>query len=1198
MRNGVVLLKLTFPMIPSYSGDECRLFGEGRARPGLTPTPFSDHFNDITLNRLICTLTFAAILGLEAMASAAPHKIRVDDPALANALVAQGGKVIANYGAFTAVEADDAALAHVNTNRLEIADGWNFIELNARLMDTRAPEIKALRKPRGTFTGKRLHLVQFAGPLKTEWFHALKQSGAQIVNYIPENTYLIYGDAPALTRMQSWAGASPFVQWEGEYTRDLKVHPEARTANTFSIQLVVDTNANASTLALINQGKTAPVQSDYQMNAYRNIVVSLPTAQLDTIAAQPDVISIQPYLRPKKCDERQDQIMAGNLTGDQPSGPGYFSWLASKGFTQAQFDSSGFVVDVADSGIDNGTTTPGHFGLYSLGNPGGASRIAYARFEGTPNPGGTLVGCDYHGAVNAHIIANYDGYGPGFPHQDAAGYSYGVGVCPFVKIGSSVIFDNDNPNDDFTSPDYTQLVGHAYNSGARIQNNSWGADVGGRYDADAQTYDALVRDAQSTGTGNDEIVIVFAAGNAGRCGTRPAGIDSPGSAKNVITVGAAENVRSLSSADGGVDASGFDGCGEADADANSANDVACFSSEGPCRDGRMKPDLVAPGVHVTGGVPQVSPPPDPVATTGTAIECCNSNGVCALPGMGVGNNPDNFFPLSQQFYTVSSGTSHSTPAVAGACALVRQYFINESLAAPSPAMTKAFLMNSARYMTGSGANDNLWSRSQGMGEVNLGVAFDNTARLLRDEVPAEMFTATGQKRAYAGEIADSTKPFRVTVAWTDAPGNTAGAAYNNNLDLSVTVGGQTYKGNVFKGQYSVTGGKADKKDNVESVFLPAGLGGQFIVEITAANINSVGVPGAASPLSQDYALVVYNGNGSNAPVYPPITASYDGLFYESDGVEPGRSGAITLTTSASSSYSGKLQVGASSYAFTGSFNALGQATNTIVRKGAASLGLTLIGNPSDSNVITGIVTDGSTWTADLRANRAAFNAQNGPPPGNYTLVFPGTNGNPQLPTGNGYATVNLNAAGKIKFSGSLGDGTKVSQSSALSTDGEWAFYESLYSGQGQILGWLLFTNGSPATLGGEVDWIKSAGGSAKIYANGFDFETAVTGSFFNPSAMPLIGFSNGVVALSGGNLPGNIVNDVIVTNGATVMNLSSNKLTLKLSASQGTFSGTVVDPATGASKSFSGVFLQNEDLGLGYSLGTNQSSSVLFGPPD
>jgi len=60
----------------------------------------------------------------------------------------------------------------------------------------------------------------------------------------------------------------------------------------------------------------------------------------------------------------------------------------------------------------------------------------------------------------------------------------------------------------------------------------------------------------------------------------------------------------------------------------------------------------------------------------------------------------------------------------------------------------------------------------------------------------------------------------------DAPGNTTGNAFNNDLDLTVIVGGNVYKGNVFSGPNSVTGGNADRRNNVESVFLPAGVTGR------------------------------------------------------------------------------------------------------------------------------------------------------------------------------------------------------------------------------------------------------------------------------------------------------------------------------------------------------------------------------------
>ena len=224
-------------------------------------------------------------------------------------------------------------------------------------------------------------------------------------------------------------------------------------------------------------------------------------------------------------------------------------------------------------------------------------------------------------------------------------------------------------------------------------------------------------------------------------------------------------------------------------------------------------------------------------------------------------------------YTVSSGTSHATPAVAGACALVRQYFINRFLLFPSPAMTKAFLMNSTRYLIGSRANDNLWSPGQGMGELNLGTAFDGVARVLRDQLPADKFTASGQTRVFTGTITDTNKPLRVTLAWTDAPGNTFGNAFNNDLDLTITVGGNTYKGNTFSGAFSTTGGNADPRNNVESVFLPAGLSGNVAVTVTAANINSDGVPNEAPTLDQDFALVIYNVSPTQTPIISPAGLS-------------------------------------------------------------------------------------------------------------------------------------------------------------------------------------------------------------------------------------------------------------------------------------------------------------------------------------
>ena len=821
---------------------------------------------------------------------ATAHKVRVWESSTAKSIVEDSGQLLADYGSYRLYEVDRLRPDLLQDDKAEVRDDYNRILLDAARIDTTTKAVKALRKPVGDFNGKRMHLIQFVGPVQPAWREALKNTGAQIISYIPQNAYLVYGDAQAFAKLQGVAGTTASVQWDGAYLDDYKIHPRARTVDAqgrprvigtdeFAIQLVDDAEANAATLQLIDRLKLEPIKRQQRLLNYLNLIVRLAPDSLPVIAAQPEVVSIHPHFPRKKACERQDQIVAGNLNGNAPTAPGhlagYLAWLAGKGFTQAQFDASGFVVDVSDSGIDDGTTTPNHFGLYAGGNVNGTSRVVYSRLEGRRNRFSTLQGCDGHGNLNAHIIGGYSA-GTGFPYTDNSGFHYGLGVCPFVRLGSSVIFD---PNDS-TNPDNTDLQSRAYRDGARISNNSWGSSSPGAYDVDAQEFDALVRDAQP-GTaavpapGNQQMVILFSAGNDGPSATT---ITTPGTAKNVICVGVAESVQAF----GGTDGSGVDDTG-----ADSANDVVDFSSRGPCADGRNKPDLVAPGTHISGGVPQAASP----SATGTALACYTGEGVSG----GINGVP--FYPSGQQFYTASSGASHSTPAVAGACALLRQYFLNNFTNAPSPAMTKAYLMNSTRYLTGAYANDTLWSASQGMGGLNLGMAFDGTPRILRDEVAADLFTASGQTRTFTGTIADARKPFRVTVAWTDAPGSTTGNAYNNDLDLTVTVGGNTYKGNVFSGAYSVTGGTADSKNNVESVFLAAGATGGFVVTVTAANINSDGVPNNANPLDQDFALVVYNGASAAAP---NIVADTTALVAESctptnGAVDPGETVTVNFS---------------------------------------------------------------------------------------------------------------------------------------------------------------------------------------------------------------------------------------------------------------------------------------------------------------
>jgi hypothetical protein len=731
-----------------------------------------------------------------------------------------------DYGSFKLVVVDEGAMggrAALQAMPLTARDDLDLIALNGYVIDTNAAQPLSKELPmdlrqsrmsearaQGATPSAGLYIVHFAGPVQDRWLSELKSTGADVVSYVSNNAYVVRCDSASATLISRMADQEPYVQWVGDYQPAYKMDPALAAARAkgsaglVRVTVQVLDGPGGDNLVFNLRSYSRQFISEKRVMNYRNITALIPVSQLTDLAANDDVFAIEEAKERVRLDEAQGQIVAGNLSGNSPSGPGYLNWLASKGFNSSQFGS--FAVNVADDAF----SLTGHPDLVN-------TRIAFQN-----NPTAQAGAQGGHGFLNAHIVGGFNS-GTGSAVEDANGFNYGLGIAPWARVGVTAIFGNGA-----ASP--TAWENTAYGQGARISSNSWGFINLFRYDSNAQEFDRIVRDAQSGVAGNQQLIVVFAAGNDGSGSNT---VSSPGTAKNVITVGASENVRMT----------GTDGCAVPNSGADSANDIIGFSSRGPVNsaggDARVKPDIVAPGTHIEAGVPQSN---------------YNGSSVC-----------NQFFPAGQTLYGWSSGTSHSTPAVAGGAALVYQYFLNAGLGAPSPAMTKAFLMNSAAYMTGVGAGGNLPSNSQGMGRMDLGRAFDGVQRLVVDQT--QTLGATGQTFQLTGSVATTSQPFRVTLAWSDAPGPTTGAPYVNNLDLEVSINGQTYRGNVFSGGASTTGGAADLRNNAESVFLPAGTSGNFTVTVRATNIAGDAVPGNGDTTDQDFALVVYN--GASAPATQP-----------------------------------------------------------------------------------------------------------------------------------------------------------------------------------------------------------------------------------------------------------------------------------------------------------------------------------------
>lgn len=827
------------------------------------------------------------------------HKLVLasNDKEMEARILASGVRRFRRYGSYTIAEVNDTALASLNAAalaRISLRDDLNLLMLRRGQIDTTGaePQIEDDLKQEESHTSS-LHLVQLFGPPTRDAIRSIKATGARIISYIPNNAYLVWAASDARERIGRLAANSDPIQWEGPYHPAYKLAPQFKLDSVEQISVsieIVDAQDSSQAISDIKSIARRILMPEFEVEGTLHLKALIESFRLKDIARLPGVIVVEPWAEPRLHDERANQIVAGEMTEEtinnvlvsRPTRPGYAAFLSSIGLSSS-FD---FVVDVTDTGFDLGSTDVSRLHPDFLDSIG-FSRIAYLNdFTQDFNLHASSAilpthDSNGHGTINASIIGGFPNRS-GSPIADGLGFQYGMGIAPLARIGVTKVFDDAGRfATGVTMPDF---ISSAYRRGARISNNSWGQcsplnSFCNLYTSDSRVYDLLVRDADPAASGNQEMTIVFSSGNDG--GDFPQSVSMPATAKNVITVGASEGFRAKG--DNGQDLE--DGCGLGSVDADNANDVIDFSSGGPVQDGRAKPDLVAPGTRITGAATQDAFYPNVLL---------EDIGTC-----------DYFFPAGQTLYTWSSGTSHAAPLVSGAAALAYQWLRNRLGAEPSPAMVKAFILNSTRYLTGRFGGDTLPGARQGWGLLNLSRMFDQTDRVIYDQSPSRTFTESGGNPfEITGTITDPSKEFRVMLVWTDAPGSaTTNATYVNQLDLEVIIGGVLYRGNHFSGQYSVAGGAADIINNVQGIRLPAGTTGPFVVRVRPAIIAGNGVPGNSQDLDQDFALVVTNAREAAVPVlavneFEGVTAGI-GVFH-SNGTNdmaliPGEAAGIQVT---------------------------------------------------------------------------------------------------------------------------------------------------------------------------------------------------------------------------------------------------------------------------------------------------------------
>ena len=485
------------------------------------------------------------------------------------------------------------------------------------------------------------YLVQFTGPVEAYWLEQVAALGGAVVGYVPNDTHIVRMTPATLAAVQSL----PSVRWVGPFRPAYKVAPAlvaaatsvgASAAAPTELTVLAFPGESPAALAawLAAQGAVIVEAGDTPIGPVVRVQASL--ALLPRLAQQPAVSWVEPFIQPTTANAEGRKLMGAEAVWQSF---GYYG--------------AGQIVAISDSGLSvQGALSADFAGRLVRAFAPSEMNLSSAACRAKT----TYTDLNGHGThVAGSVLGNGTRSG-----SNAAAHTYAgsnAGTAPEARLVFMAL--NTDGSGGIQCVDLNgDFLAKGYQEGARISTNSWGSNTAGGYgQLSSLVDDYLWR--------NKDYLVLYAAGNAGP-GAQTVG--SPGTAKNILTVGASENNRP-----------------DIDSDSDNPDSMASFSSRGPTADGRIKPDVVAPGTWIL--------------------------------SVRAAQAPDGSFwgPFNAD-YAYMGGTSMATPLAAGGAAIVREW-VNKArgIAAPSAALLKAIIINGATQLPGAGVASN----NSGYGRVDL-----------------------------------------------------------------------------------------------------------------------------------------------------------------------------------------------------------------------------------------------------------------------------------------------------------------------------------------------------------------------------------------------------------------------------------------------------------------------------------------------
>ena len=711
---------------------------------------------------------------------------------------------------------------------LSATDG-DLLVLNSGIFDPQTSRLAESSFRFAPVTDNHYFIVQFeAGKMLST--SQLEKLGFRVAGYVPNNAYLVDASGNDQKTLAELAGVRFVGAWQPAFKVSDIVRVHAQTKADLVVEILGFQGAPVGELetALI---KAKLMQSSVKADMTANIAkvrVSVKGADLKDFVEQVAAIGEVSWIDLFELPHLHNVDAVGPIQSGLASGGNPPTAVAASIWARGLIG-TGQIVAVVDSGMDRNQAFFNRYDRIGLNNeitdattispptPGPVfpNRKVFGYFvmpgasaydDNRTCPGGSST--SFHGTHTSGTTVGDSGTAA---TPTSANYNSGDGMAPQAQL---LFMDIGNDSTGCLSGDAgPNMFLAARNAGAFIVSNSYGSGNSGAYNArDIEIDDTLWR--------TEDMLIAFSAGNDGAGANT---IGHPAHAKHALTVGALGHGNSTT--------------------------IAGFSSRGPTADGRRKPDIQAPG----------------------------SATISARGNDDDTNPPANLDDAATQSL---SGTSMSCPTVAGGAALMRQYFVDgyyptgavnaADVRKPLGAEMKAVLLNGTGMITTAPDNNYGWGRIF----LDKNLYFPGDLRDLRTFARKnEAGVKTGQTHSYTVNVLGglASQEFRATLVWYD-PAGTAGAARAlvNNLDLEVSDGTNTYKGNVISGSgaaaNSTVGGVADITNPVEQVILTVPAAGSYTISVKGTAVPGNGVNGSDR---QGYGLVISTATAPSAVVTSP-----------------------------------------------------------------------------------------------------------------------------------------------------------------------------------------------------------------------------------------------------------------------------------------------------------------------------------------